>query len=347
MNRRPRLRTSPLVALVCLLVVVGAAASSSAAPAAERKKPKKLGCEFLKKQPASPTVCVTMTVEAWYQTVVSELGPLPVEDAPTVSPYEKNTLHVGVTAGKEDSRTYLTLDLSDLPLAATVTGGTLVLALNEEEASAPKEVDMKACYVPEPPEKSTEGSLDSPPKPDCSTHSDTRYHRKPQPFFTVDLAPFSDSLATGSGGIVLLPTDSARRQNASWHVALFGKKNDSKGAVAIAALAEYEKLDVDLPGGPGGGGGVGLSGPGGGVDLESPTTGSGGLSFGEPPPLPDEVPSGVSEPVQPVAVGTEEAAPAFITLAPQYSAIWYLPPGLLLGAGFLGYVLTRKIKVNL
>src|SRR5687768_3558308 len=55
---------------------------------------------------------VPTDIEAWYYTSDDQADdPPPVPFLPDpVNPYGENTLHVGITAGEEDARTYLALD---------------------------------------------------------------------------------------------------------------------------------------------------------------------------------------------------------------------------------------------
>src|SRR5206468_2890587 len=60
---------------------------------------------------AQSRATVSTTTEAWYNvTPASSSGDLGL---PPVSPYAAHTLHVGITAGNEDARTYLALDVRD------------------------------------------------------------------------------------------------------------------------------------------------------------------------------------------------------------------------------------------
>lgn len=348
MKRSATFFVSLLVSLLVAAVVVplpsNAATKSGRKTKVAQKAQRKLGCELLKDRPSSNAVCVKTAVEAWYYKVASDLGVSPITGAPAVSPYSEETLHVGVSAGKEDSRTYLTLNQDSLPFGVTVTGGTLVLPLEQAESSGAEEADIKVCYVPEPPDKSEQGSLDTPPKTDCSEFSNAVYRKKPRPLFTVDLAPFSTLFEGGVGGIALVPTGTAQQEGATWHVALYTRKNRIKDAVAIAALLEYVKIDLDLP--PPGISQEDMGAvPGPGSDFQPPASGSSGFPIGGPVDIGEPAPPVAPEVPEPVAVGSDVAAPT-VALAPRYSAIWYLPLALLVGAGFLGFVLTRKIEVS-
>lgn len=144
----------------------------------------------------------TTSTEAWYATL------------PSVSPRPAGTLHVGLTAGLEDSRTYLALDMSGVPSDAT--SGTLNLPLDVADSSAPDTAVIDVCLAGDPG-PSVEGSTDPPPPVDCSVHAPAKVGATA---FTVDLTPFLDKLRTS--GLALVPTAGG---SGSWHVAIFGRKN--------------------------------------------------------------------------------------------------------------------------
>ena len=329
-------------------------------PAQEEKKKKaKLGCELLEKkseknkntdkddedESSKNGTCVKMDVEAWYHSAASIPGTPPIEGAPAVNPYAANTMHIGATGGREDSRTYITLDLADLPLGATINDGALVLALYEAETRAPETVKMEACSVIEPPEKSQEGSFDTPPEHDCSTRSKAVFKRRPQPMFVVNLEPFASSLTSGGAGLVLLPSEKTAEDGSSWHVSLYGKKNESEDAVLIAATLELEIIDLtDPPFDPVDppletGSDVGSS------DFGPSMGSSGAPDFGGSPDLGSiGLPEEPSD-TDPVDLSDQAAAPVAL-IVPRYSAIWYLPIVLIAGIALLGSVLTRTIEVK-
>src|SRR5690348_10541957 len=72
----------------------------------------------------SGTATVKVAVDGWYSASAactsSPAGCLPA-GAPA-PPYPAKTLHVGVLAGQEESRTYLSLDLLSLPPGTALTG---------------------------------------------------------------------------------------------------------------------------------------------------------------------------------------------------------------------------------
>jgi hypothetical protein len=142
------------------------------------------------------------STEAWYATL------------PSVSPRPTGTLHIGVTAGLEDSRTYLALDMSGVPTDAD--SGTLTLPIDAADSSAPETAVIDVCSA-KSAGPSVEGSTDAPPPIDCSVHAPARIGADA---VTVDLGPFLDRLRTTA--LALVPTTGG---SASWHVALFGRAN--------------------------------------------------------------------------------------------------------------------------
>ena len=186
-------------------------------------------------QPAPPgPVVVPTAVEAWYN-----IAPLAAPGLPPVNLYPPDTLHVGVTGGAEDSRTYLTLNLAGLPPSATITGGVLVLPVDPDGGTRDLEgVGMEACFAPEPGSE-VQGSLDAPPPVDCSMRSAATYEPgTDRPVFRIDLAPFREVL--DGGGLALLADDTTRAEGASWHVTLYGRENEAPDATAITATLELE-----------------------------------------------------------------------------------------------------------
>jgi hypothetical protein len=287
-------------------------------------------------------------VEAWYN-----VAPLSPGGLPPVNPYPPDTLHVGVTGGTEDSRTYLTLDLSALPPGATVVGGVLTLPVDLDGGTRDVEAAaMEACFVAEPG-REVSGSLDPPPKVDCARRSPAVYRDGDRAAFTVDLAPFDD---LGDGGLALLANQSTRAEGASWHVALYGRDNESPDAVPISAV-----LEIALPAGGQGVAGTGPSGgssalAGGTARLDGAGTPSIALpDFGLPgalaAPSATEIPgaaqgpqssgtaalSSGSAPARADVIASSERRPYALSLA------FTLPLLLLVIAGYFASVLNRPV----
>jgi len=175
---------------------------------------------------ASAGEVVALTnLESWYN--VSPQTSL--RGLPAVDPYPPATLHVGVAAGNEESRTYLTLDLSGVD---PNTAGVLILPVAPDGGTRnPESAKFEVCLAPDPGPR-VSGSLDPPPAMDCSVRSpavrDVSGAR-----FTVDLAPFSGRLQ--KGGLALAATAEGRASGTSWHVAFHRKDSKATGAMPITA----------------------------------------------------------------------------------------------------------------
>lgn len=175
--------------------------------------------------------------EAWYQTTCTAascppgLGP--------VNPHPAGTLHVGMTAGQEESRSYLTLDIAALPSGARLRGGTLTAPVSPDAGTRSAEsAEMRACLVTETFEHA-EGSTEAPPAVNCKVSSRGVYRAaSPRATFTFDLTPFAGRWSTGAPdrGVALLAAEST--QAASWHVGFDGK--DRAGGVPITAVLSYD-----------------------------------------------------------------------------------------------------------
>lgn len=201
----------------------------------------------------SGNATVPLTSDAWYRTAPICALPTGCPPAETPSRYAAGTLHVGVQFGAEDSRTYLTLDLSTLPSGTKPAGGHLRLPLasgKQDGTFQPETAKIQACLVTGPVAQA-DGSFAKAPTADCQAVS------TPAVFvpaagataaaFTVDLT----SLATawqdsGSpGSLVLLPGE-APAQTDNWHAAFNGSKRTGAGLAKITAAVSYVSTVVDL-----------------------------------------------------------------------------------------------------
>ncbi len=369
-NRCERLRAvagaTMAAGLIALsLVPLGATAMARSETSAESsqakgKQPKISGCD-----PSGKTttrtgvneVCVATEVEAWYQTTpASELPPdVPVNELPEESQYPANTLHVGQRLGQEESRTYLTFDLSAIPITATITEAVVYLPLDEDGGTnASKEASFQACLVNEPPDKSKQGSFDPPPEAECSETLSSRsalLNQKPRPHFELNLGEMTD-LLTPTVGVALLPNKIETQQTRTWHLAFFSRDNKDADAEPISTRISYREAETPTFGAPpsdplGGSGSVPLDSGGGFV---APPSISGGGVPGTIDSVTgsDSVPSGVSQ--EPVETGADQPvlaiAPTAIRNDPQaYSVKWLVPLALLFGAVFWSFVLNQEIKL--
>jgi hypothetical protein len=203
--------------------------------------------------PAAPALAAGsgMTVlkpsaEAWYRTTPACLLPTGCAAAgETPSPYSPDTLHVGVTAGLEEARTYLQLDLAALPTATKPTGGTLLLPIAggaRDGTRAAATAQLQACAV-SAPVQDADGSFAAPPEADCDAASVPATFvaaTKDDPAaFTVDLSALTSAWETATpGAIALLPAaDTAPPE--SWHVAFSDRTRTGEGVVPISASVAY------------------------------------------------------------------------------------------------------------
>ena len=269
---------------------------------------------------AAESVTLGAETQGWYNT----LGPCPaVGGCPTgttTSRYPSGTLHVGVTLGQEDSRTYLSFDIDSLP--ASPSAGTLTLPIAGADAGTQNAsaAQLSACLATEPAAE-VEGSDRTPPAMDCSTNTTAS---RAGSAFTVDLAPFLARWKSENYGLAIIASEEARTPGTSWHVAFEGKSIAARFIYEISAaeevpaapIAEESSNVVTFIGEP--------AGP----DLVSP-------------PLPSDR-DVVS--VAPLAQTTQpDEGPG--TFA--YPAIFWVPLGILVVAGYLAYGLTRRIPHEL
>ena len=152
------------------------------------------------------------------------------ETLPAVPPHAEGHLDVGATAGLEDSRSYVTLDLSSIPHNAEIESATLTLPFDAAASSAPDTATFQACVA---------GDSGEPPAEDCTTKSSAVFANDQ---FTVDLAPFLDVLRTTS--LALVPV---LEEAASWHVALYARDSEDPAAKPITATFELRDEEAVAP----------------------------------------------------------------------------------------------------
>src|SRR3954469_16644368 len=118
----------------------------------------------------SGTATVKTAVDAWYSAggacTSSPAGCVPA-GAPA-PPYPAKTLHAGVLAGQEESRTYLSLDLLSLPPGTALTGGTpqVPIAGGDDGTRAADTATLQACLVTATVKDDVEGTTEAPPAVD-------------------------------------------------------------------------------------------------------------------------------------------------------------------------------------
>lgn len=234
MGRR-RLVASAGALAAAAMVVVAASTPAAAAPPQEATR--------------TATLTVGVSSDAWYRTmpgcgVAHAACLLP---APT-PPYPAKTLHVGVAGGQEESRTYLALDVSDIPADASLTGGRLVLPVgsSDDGSRMPADALFVACLASEEFEDDVEGGVEEPPALDCANASAPAVYvaatGTAPAVFTVDLTTFAAAWAVQDvpPRIALVPSKYATTASA-WHVALSAHDREAPAAQVPRATITYEE----------------------------------------------------------------------------------------------------------
>src|SRR4051812_20396597 len=177
------------------------------------------------------SVQVYDVAEAWYSAVpVSTCRPpLPCPPKPVPSsPYPDDTLHVGVTAGKETARSYVVPDLSLLPFDAVVSSAamTLPVASGTGDGSVrPETASINACFVTQQVTDGTSGSAETPPAYDASACVPAPYSAADLGY-TVDLGMFFPRWLAGAPnyGVALVPDVSKATPGTAWQATFNGSK---------------------------------------------------------------------------------------------------------------------------
>ena len=295
---------------------------------------------------------VGVLADAWYAAssacTQSPTGCLPA--AAPVSPYPAKTLHVGTFGGQEESRTYLSLNLTSLPAGTKLTGGTLRLPVSsgQDGSVAPDTATLQACVVTAAFKDDVEGSTSTPPAVDCKkATSPAKYvaaaGSAPE-MFTVDLAPFATAWSSGlaAQGIALLPAADTAAP-ASWHVVTSAHDRDVAAPQRITALVTYGSAAGDI------------AAPF--EDTFTPTEAdSGAASFAAPPLAPvatttvpeTSVPATtpvIAPQAAPVAPTQQFQPTAAVTIGGfRYPGVFLLPILLAVAGGWLARALTRDLQ---
>jgi hypothetical protein len=295
------------------------------------------------------------SAEAWYRTTAAPAAPactLPVgcPPAPLPSQYPPGTLHVGVTAGQEEARTYLAFDLSGL--TGELTGGTLTLPVASGAGSrAPETAKLRACLVTAPVQDGVDGEVQpAPPAVDCATSADAVYAAgdgQGPAVFTVDLAAFATAFGSGAAALSLVPAEGVPPTD-NWHVALSRRDRQAEVAVPISATFQVAAAESPPPAqeetaAPS----FGFTPP---VDSFAPSTpfdvpSFGGTSFAAPP-LTESADQPLDAPVAPeVAAPQIGSVPVASVLAGPfaYPAVFLLPLLFAVGVGWAGRAFTRDL----
>lgn len=301
----------------------------------------------------SGSTTVPLSAEAWYRTAPVCALPTGCPAEPP-SPYAAETLHVGAHLGAEESRTYLTLDLTTLPSGTKPAGGQLRLpvAAGPQDGSVQPEVaKIQACLVVAAV-KDADGTFEKAPDADCKGVSTPAVYvaaaGTTPAAFAVDLTELATAWQESGlpGSLALLPAEGAAPTD-SWHVAFNGSKR--AGAVAkITAAVSYVSASVDTeeqPPPP-------AFAP---VDnsFAPPVTSGNDTGFASIPsfPVPDPVPVPVAgeAPTAPVATAVTPTLPVSTVFSTEfkYPAVFLLPLLLLGAAGWVGRALTRDLTPTL
>lgn len=300
--------------------------------------------------PAKPEKTIVETsVEAWYYVADDTVDPgaLPAVPDP-VNPYGENTLHVSITGGQEDSRTYIALDLADLPPTFEVVEGQLILPIDPGGVTMGADTARVQICLSDIPPKSEEGSFQPPPEVDCKTSVPATYAAKPKPHMTADITDFGPDLAFS--GLAILPSDRAKEKGDTWHVTFYGKKNEAENTEPITAELQTVVVDptaiIEVPDSDTGTttfdtGSAGTTSSSGDFDFSS----SSGPDVSVGSTDPDVTAAG-----EPVEVNQPVAAELPLDLAaetkPAYAIVWALPLLLLALALYFGSALTRDVVLR-
>lgn len=265
-------------------------------------------------------------VEGWFAappSCVLPIGCAPTQGLPTIPRYPAGTLHVGLTAGTEDSRSYLKLGLTGLPAGAQVTSGVLTIPLAGPDAGTvqAETAQVLACFTSSEVVAS-EGTFAAPPAIDCTTSALATYAPGPPAVLSVPLAAFTARWAEGeaNNGIALVPAPGAT-PGSTWHVAF------AKGTAA--ATLEYGTAVADVA-----------------PEVEPvPLIEDGFESIPLGVPIGPGAPLSSASPIRDQARQPAQVAPVFSVGGPgfAYPAVFALPLLLLGLGGYLGWALTRPV----
>ena len=287
------------------------------------------------------TTTAATTEEAWYTAVPTCALPTgcgPTDALPPVPRYPPGTLHVGVAAGFEESRTYLKLDLGGIPTGGKVRGGTLTIPIAppQDGSVAPETAQISVCWV-NVAFTQVEGSVAPPPSIDCSNPAPATFVPGPPAALTVDLANFAARWAVGepNNGIAIVPA-AVRTPNSTWHVAFSTRTRTGSDVPAARASLDYDPappLPAPEPIAP---------------VVEEPAF----VDIAIDPGFGSDIPALVAPPPASPAVAIvaqadapETVAPVFVTSGPgfAYPVVLGMPLILLALGGYLGWALTQPV----
>lgn len=280
--------------------------------------------------------------ESWYRplspTCGTAVGCLPVSPSAL---YPADTLHVGVAAGQEESRSFISLAL---PGSTELRGGTLTLPVGSSsdgtvQADAAK---VRACLVTGVVKDHVEGDIGNRPGADCSTSSPAVAKTSAAgTVLSVDLAPFvSEWAGAPLGSLALVPAADVAQTDV-WHLAFSRHDRKGTGVVPISAtiLVESDLTPEDVPSAPAEPETPGTSG----LPPVIPVASVPAISPGNPPqvaPVPEQ-----SAPPAPTVAGSNGLVPAAqsVDTSFAYPGVFLLPPLLLLALAWFARAFTRDL----
>lgn len=307
--------------------------------------------------PGSGSVTTAPEAEAWYQAAPVCTLPTGCPAGPP-SPYAADTLHVGVVAGQEESRTFLQLDLSALPAGTKPAGGQLRLPVasgSRDGTRAPETAKLRACAVTEPVED-VDGEVGTGPKMDCDAGSVEAVFvpaaDEAPAAFTVDLADLASTWITSAapGALALLPAEEVAPAE-SWHVAFSDRTREGEDVAKITAAVSYVATAVDVSEAPP----AAVSAP---VDsgFSAPSSFDSGEVFAAPPSTfdaPNTLPQIETAPQRAMPAPAPQAAlqqvlpvASFVDAGFRYPAVFLLPLLFAVAVGWLARALTRDLAAD-
>jgi len=252
---------------------------------------------------------------------------------PAGSRYPARTLHVGVAAGIEEARTYLKLDLSEVPSDASLIAATLAVPLAGSDAGTfnPASARVAACMVTAP-FPVVEGSRSPPPTVDCSMA--TAAVVTPAEL-VVDLTSIATRWTSGEAnhGVALLPGQ-GDTPGATWHLAFT--------AGTATATLQHEAAPPSAPSDEP------SAVPASEAPIESPAVGVDPTLFGptevlvpRPPQSPAAAIIAETEVPEPFLAATRTGGPGF-----AYPIVMAVPLVLLALGGYLAWALSQPVTVR-
>lgn len=278
---------------------------------------------------AATTTTLLPTAEGWYQPNPScaagcvTTGSLPAQ--PPTSPYPARTMQVGYSAGQETARSYLAFSLSGLTGVLSAALFSVPLDTAQADGSLnPETAKLQVCLA-SGAITSVDGSFDTPPATDCTSHAKVTYLATPTPHLQADLAPLVPGLPSASG-LALLP-DATAGQTDSWRVVFSAhdRTDPAKTPPATMTVTVADAPAVTTVAPPA----VSLPNPTSpGLSGVTPVTGTG---FAAAPPVlpPATAQQPLTAPVIAPALTPATNTQRTITVGYAYPVVWLLPLGFL------------------